>query len=164
MVRGAHDATFLPLTLSASDSVTCLPRGEHAEQAYSYLDEVRAAAVAADEAAASCWLTLLADCDAPGRLELPVRLRELAEATSHHAGREWWFSDGSAHRRRVSGAQLRIEDAVRDGDGAEFAEAFVGYDQAVATAVVCAPNAARQGAAVPQARHPDDGAAVSHSR
>jgi hypothetical protein len=27
-------------------------------------------------------------------------------------------------------------EAVRDGDGEDFAEAFVGYDQAVATAVV----------------------------
>ena len=42
---------------------------------------------------------------------------------------------GSPHRSRVAGAEARIADAVRDGDGAEFAEAFAGYDQAVATAV-----------------------------
>jgi hypothetical protein len=38
----------------------------------------------------------------------------------------------------VTAAEARIIDAVRDGDGAEFAEAFAGYDQAVATAVASA--------------------------
>jgi hypothetical protein len=164
VVPAAHNANFLPLTLAASDTLTCLPLDGSGEAAYGYLDAVRAAAAAADEAAAACWLTLLAACDAPGRVELPVRLQELAEATSRHTGREWWFSDDSTHRRRVADAQLRIEDAVREGDGEEFAEAFAGYDQAVARAVVCSPRVAHRGAAVPPARHPDDGAAVSHSR
>lgn len=164
MVAGAHNATFLPLTLAASEAVTCVPPDGSGEAADGYLDAVRAAAVAADEAAAACWTALLAACDAPGRVELPIRLRELAEATCRHTGRERWFAEESTHRRRVTDAQLRIEDAVRDGDGEEFAEAFACYDQAMATAVVCAPGAARHGTAVPQARQPDDGARISHSR
>lgn len=60
----------------------------------------------------------------------------MAEATSRYVGESWWSRRGPGHRRKVAEAQLRINDAVRDGDGAEFAEAFVGYDQAVATAVV----------------------------
>ncbi|MER7080200.1 hypothetical protein ABT308_18850, partial [Saccharopolyspora kobensis] len=72
------------------------------------------------------------------RRELPSRLRALVEATSGYVGAGWWAA--SAHRRRVAEAQLRINDAVREGDGAEFAEAFVGYDQAIATAVVSVQN------------------------
>lgn len=67
-----------------------------------------------------------------------MRLRALVEATSAHVGSTWWSTGGSVHRRKVAEAQLRIHEAVREGDGAEFAEAFVGYDQAVATAVVSA--------------------------
>jgi hypothetical protein len=62
-------------------------------------------------------------------------LRELTEATSLYLGSHCWFSAGSPHRGRVTAAEARIIDAVRDGDGAEFAEAFAGYDQAVATAL-----------------------------
>ncbi|WP_253771152.1 sugar ABC transporter substrate-binding protein [Goodfellowiella coeruleoviolacea] len=94
-------------------------------------------AEAANTAAAHCWTALLAGCDGPGRWELVDRLRELSEATSAYAGTRWWLTDGAVHRRRVAEAEGRIEEAIREGDGAEFAEAFAGYDQAVATAVVC---------------------------
>jgi hypothetical protein len=99
-------------------------------------DVLRDSARRADSAAAECWAALLAGCDAPGRKVLPTRLRELSEATSRYAGTRWWFGAGSLHRRRVCDAQLRIEEAVAERDGADFAEAFVGYDQAVATALV----------------------------
>jgi hypothetical protein len=79
---------------------------------------------------------MLAGCDYPGRRALPSRLHELTEAASVYVGTQWWYGDGSVHRRRVADAEDRIGEAVQDGDGAEFAEAFVGYDQAVAAVVV----------------------------
>ncbi|WP_130342080.1 sugar ABC transporter substrate-binding protein [Herbihabitans rhizosphaerae] len=97
-------------------------------------------AEAANSAAADCWTALLAGCDSVSRHALLARLRELSEATSIYAGRDWWFGEGARHRRRVARTQARIEEAVADRDGADFAEAFVGYDQAVATAVVCVPK------------------------
>jgi len=90
----------------------------------------------ADQAAADCWMTLLANCDSPGRRALPSRLRGLTEATASYAGSSWWRGEGSYHRRRVTQAEHQIVEAVRDGDGEDFAEAFVGFDQAVATALV----------------------------
>ncbi len=48
----------------------------------------------------------------------------------------WWLGRGSQHRQRVGRALERIEEAVAERDGADFAEAFVGYDQAVAAALV----------------------------
>ncbi|HEV2779543.1 MAG TPA: sugar ABC transporter substrate-binding protein [Actinophytocola sp.] len=99
-------------------------------------DAVRRRATEANTAAAECWAALLAGCDGPGTKLLPRRLRELTEATSMFAGKRWWQGTGSAHRHRVGRAQMRIEEAVAERDGADFAEAFVGYDQAVATALV----------------------------
>ncbi|WP_377857124.1 hypothetical protein [Allokutzneria oryzae] len=90
----------------------------------------------ANAAAAACWSALLGGCESAGRLGLPARLRALSEATSVYVGGTWWLGDGSTHRRRVSAAEDRIGEAIFEGDGAEFAEAFIGYDQAVATAVV----------------------------
>jgi hypothetical protein len=89
----------------------------------------------ANRAAADCWTSLVAGCTS-GRQTLINRLHDLSLATSSYAGTRWWLSHGSVHRRRVVEAEGRIDEAVRDGDGAEFAEAFVGYDQAVATVVV----------------------------
>nr|WP_245992869.1 hypothetical protein [Prauserella muralis] len=93
-----------------------------------------------EAAAALCWTALLAGCEAGGRWELGPRLRRLSEATSQYAGTRWWFREGAVHRRRVASAQSRIEDAIADGDGQEFAAAFVGYDHAMASAVVCAQS------------------------
>ncbi|GAB3670613.1 hypothetical protein [Saccharopolyspora tripterygii] len=116
-----QEPSFLPLTAGAA---------RNAERA----DEVQRCAEAADVTAAGTWAALLGGCDSAERKDLPGRLRALINATSEYVGPTWWAA--SAHRRRVAEAQLRINDAVREGDGAEFAEAFVGYDQAIATAVV----------------------------
>ncbi|RZQ63568.1 hypothetical protein [Amycolatopsis suaedae] len=113
---------FLPLTTDAASRAGAT--------------SVLASAQAADAAATSCWTALLAG--RTGCRNLPPRLRQLSEATSLYVGTRWWFAEGSAHRKRVARAQNQIEDAVTDGDGQEFALAFVGYDHAMASAVVCA--------------------------
>lgn len=133
MVRLEPEPSFLPLTISAADTVcqaVCTPSVQ------ATADAVQRKALAANSAAADCWTALLAGCDAPGPKVLPTRLRELSEATSIYAGTRWWFGGGSQHRYRVARAQERIEEAISERDGADFAEAFVGYDQAVATALV----------------------------
>ncbi|MGH3625054.1 MAG: sugar ABC transporter substrate-binding protein [Sciscionella sp.] len=154
------EPTFLPLTVAASRTAadSCAVSATRARAI-----AVHTAANDADATAAACWLALLAACDAPVRLELPDRLRELCTAASVHTGRSWWYADGSTHRRRVEEARSRIEDAVRDGDGEEFAEAFVGYDQAVATALVCAPRTARE-VTVPASRQPGHDVLTTPSR
>ncbi|GAA4856928.1 hypothetical protein [Saccharopolyspora cebuensis] len=131
------EPAFLPLTIGVSRTAASAPEDPGRARA----GEVRRCAEAADTAAAGCWAALLGGCHPAERAELPSRLRALAEAASCYTGRTWWLGGGSAHRRRVTEAQLRINDAVREGDGAEFAEAFVGYDQALATAVVSVRSA-----------------------
>ncbi|MFC6094545.1 sugar ABC transporter substrate-binding protein [Saccharothrix lopnurensis] len=121
MPNPAREPTFLPLTMAAAVD------DEGART-------VRDRAELADRAAADCWLALVAGC-ASGRAALVERLHELSEATSGYAGVRWWLGRGSVHRTRVAAAAHRIDDAVREGDGAEFAEAFIGYDQAVASVV-----------------------------
>ncbi|MBB4688488.1 hypothetical protein [Amycolatopsis jiangsuensis] len=95
-------------------------------------------ALITDRAADECWTTLLAGCGTAARRGLAPQLRRLSEAASEHVGTRWWFDEGAGHRRRVAGAQENLEDAIADGDGQEFALAFVGYDHAMASAVVCA--------------------------
>jgi ribosomal protein S12 methylthiotransferase accessory factor YcaO len=124
----AREPTFLPLTMAAAARAD----DEGAQV-------VRTRAQSADQAAADCWLSLVAGCQAGGQT-LVSRLHDLSEATSRYAGMTWWLGHGSVHRRRVAAAEHRIDDAVREGDGAEFAEAFIGYDQAVATVVVHVQN------------------------
>lgn len=145
-----QEPTFLPLTVSVTRSapphslegqpIDGRPTGGSRAAGSGFggasAGLVRLRAEEVDVAAAGCWAALLGDCGSPDRAALPSRMDELAEATSEHVGRRWWFGDGSGFRRKVTEAQSRITDAVREGDGAEFAEAFVGYDQAVATAVV----------------------------
>ncbi|SDZ03851.1 hypothetical protein SAMN05216215_104376 [Saccharopolyspora shandongensis] len=128
-----QEPSFLPLTIGVARSAT-----EGSALLRDGAGEVRRCAEAADVAAVGCWAALLGGCQSAERKDLPSRLRALAEATSGYVGAGWWAA--SAHRRRVAEAQLRINDAVREGDGAEFAEAFVGYDQAIATAVVSVQN------------------------
>lgn len=127
------ESTFLPLTVA-------VVRSAETETPCAGATAVRRRAEEANAAAAGCWSALLGGCESVHRKILPARLSALAEATSAYAGRRWWFGHGSVHRRRVAEAQSRINDAVREGDGAEFAEAFVGYDQAIATAVACVPK------------------------
>ncbi|MEU4800706.1 sugar ABC transporter substrate-binding protein [Actinosynnema sp. NPDC023587] len=128
MPNPAREPTFLPLTTAAAGSAD----DDGART-------VRDRAEAADRAAADCWLSLVAGCTSGGQA-LADRLRDLSEATCDYAGVRWWQSHGLVHRRRVEEAERRLDDAVREGDGAEFAEAFVGYDQAVATVVVHVRN------------------------
>ncbi|PPK70222.1 sugar ABC transporter substrate-binding protein [Actinokineospora auranticolor] len=131
-MRTYREPTFLPLTLSTVGAVC---------QAAESARAVQTTARRADSAAAECWAALLAGCDAPGRHQLPGRLRELSEATSAYAGQSWWQTAGACHRGRIDRARARIEEAVAERDGADFAEAFVGYDQAVATALAGAHQA-----------------------
>lgn len=130
--RATREPTFLPLVMSAALAAMSA-RAEPPALARAQL--VRRRAKAADAAAEDCWTALLADCQAPARRILPGKLHELTEAASLYLGTHCWYGTGSPHRARVTGAEARIADAVREGDGAEFAEAFAGYDQAVATAV-----------------------------
>ncbi|GAA2971182.1 sugar ABC transporter substrate-binding protein [Actinokineospora diospyrosa] len=120
-MRTCREPTFLPLTLS---TVRATP--DPTTRA------VHATARRADSAAAECWAALLAGCDAPGKHQLPLRLRELSDAATPHA------TEG--HRGKIDQARTRIEEALTDRDGEDFAEAFIGYDQAVATALARAHN------------------------
>lgn len=131
----AKEPMFLPLTVSAAQEAAGGPKDTVVESSTRGLLH---SAVEANSAAADCWVALIAGCHSPARRVLRSRLRELSEATSEYAGTRWWLGPGSVHRRKVDDAESRIGEAVRESDGAEFAEAFVGYDQAVATAVVCA--------------------------
>jgi len=117
-------ATFLPLTVDAALRLGARP----------LLDQ----AMRTDRAAAECWTALLAGCGTAARRDLGPQLRRLSEATSMQVGSRWWFAEGAGHRRRVAGAQENLEEAIAESDGQEFALAFVGYDHAMASAVVCA--------------------------
>jgi hypothetical protein len=129
-----REPSFLPLTIDATRAVARAMEREPALRVPA--DVVSRRAREADAAAAECWAALLAGCETLGCRTLPVRLRALSEATSDYAGMRWWLGRGSQHRHRVSRALERIEEAVAERDGADFAEAFVGYDQAVAAALV----------------------------
>ncbi|HVV10955.1 hypothetical protein [Amycolatopsis sp.] len=91
-----------------------------------------------DEAANACWASLLAGCAAVNRWGLDTHLRRLAEVTARQVGTKWWFGEGAEYRRRVAHAQGYVEDAITESDGQEFAQAFMGYDHAMASALVCA--------------------------
>ncbi|GLY34992.1 hypothetical protein Amsp01_010160 [Amycolatopsis sp. NBRC 101858] len=123
-------ATFLPLTMDAARRLGARP----------LLDQ----AIRTDRAAAECWTALLAGCGGAARRELGPQLRRLSEATSMQVGSRWWFAEGAGHRKRVAGAQENLEEAIAEGDGQEFALAFVGYDHAMASAVVCAHSPSRK--------------------
>ncbi|MEU3620814.1 hypothetical protein BS329_12490 [Amycolatopsis coloradensis] len=116
--------TFLPLTVDAAKRADA--------------PEVLRNALLTDRAAGECWTVLLAGCEFGVKRGLDSQLRRLSEATAEHVGTRWWFSDGSAHRKRVARAQENLLAAIAEGDGQEFALAFVGYDNAMAGAVVCA--------------------------
>ncbi|WIX82003.1 hypothetical protein QRX50_15170 [Amycolatopsis carbonis] len=118
---------FLPLTVDAAARL----------DARALLHQARVT----DSAASECWTALLAGCGTAARRQLGPQLRRLSEATSVHVGTRWWFDEGAEHRRRVAGAQETLEDAIADGDGQEFALAFVGYDNAMASALVCREQA-----------------------
>lgn len=130
--HAAREPAFLPFTVAAAGAAMAQPADP---PALARAQVVRRHAEAADEAAADCWTALLAGCNTSARRALPAKLHELTEATSLYLGSHCWYGTGSPHRGRVTEAEARIIDAVRDSDGAEFAEACAGYDQAVATAL-----------------------------
>lgn len=132
---GLRETTFLPLAVSGTDHVAARLTGEDGDRATA----LHEAAVRAEHAAGECWLSMLGAC-APGqRAPLSPRLGELTGELAAFAGADWWFSDGSTHRHKLDELRLTIEEAARDGDGEEYADAFASFDQAVATATVCAP-------------------------
>lgn|GEM_PF-3258923 len=133
MPQTSTQPTFLPLTTSAATAAAG-GRGEQAVRTAAA--ELLRRAAEADATAADCWTALLANCDSPGRRLLPARLASLTEAAAAYAGASWWRGEGSHLRRRVVQAQQVLVEAIRTGDGEVFAEAFVGYDQSVATTVV----------------------------
>jgi hypothetical protein len=133
VARLEREPSFLPLTLSTAYAVAEAVRSSPALRGGA--EAITRKTIETNAAAAECWTALLADCNAPGTRMLPQRLHELTEATSTFAGRGWWHGAGSPHRLRVSQARQRIEEAVAERDGADFAEAFAGYDQALATAL-----------------------------
>ncbi|WP_187352016.1 hypothetical protein [Allosaccharopolyspora coralli] len=119
--RFAHPAAplhpvFLPLTCAAVPEAPV---------------ELRAARAAA----AGCWFALLGGCDSADRHHLPRLLDALTGAASERVERRGGADDLRDHRRRVGRAQQRILDAVQEGDGAEYAEAFADYDQVIASAL-----------------------------
>jgi hypothetical protein len=129
----ARQPTFLPLTISAAKSAA---EGPNEPQVRASADVLWRRASEADQAAADCWAALLANCGSTARRALPNCLHGLTEATADYAGTGWWCGEGAHHRYRVAQAEHQVLEALVDGDGEDFAEAFVGYDQAVATAVV----------------------------
>jgi hypothetical protein len=137
MPVAAREATYLPLATSAARAAMMAAPDERARVNAETVCEY---AEAVELAASECWTVLVAGCDSPARRVLIGRLRTLTEATSRYVGLDRWFRASSPHRLRVVGAEMSIAEAVTEGDGAEFAEAFVGYDQAVATAVVSTLN------------------------
>ncbi|SFT84523.1 hypothetical protein SAMN04487904_110111 [Actinopolyspora lacussalsi subsp. righensis] len=132
VLNHGREPTFLPLTVAVTTSAATAP----GTPAVGDARVVRSRAEETDTVAAGCWAALLGGCHPPERRALPTQLSALAEATSRYVGDRWWSERGVGYRRRVASAQLRINDAVREGDGEEFAEAFVGYDQAIAEAVM----------------------------
>ena len=137
MPVAAREHTYLPLAVAAARAAMVAARDDRAR---ANADAVCEYAEAVELAASECWTVLVAGCNSPARRVLIGRLRTLTEATSRYVGLDWWFRASSPHRLRVVGAEMSIAEAVTDGDGAEFAEAFVGYDQAVATALVSTRN------------------------
>lgn len=124
-------AVFLPMT---AEAVSVGPT----ERAH---PELRAA----QEAAAGCWFAMLGGCDSHDRHDLPARLDALARAISTHLDARGGADDLRDHRRRLSVAQHRIGEAVLDGDGAEYAEAFADFDGTLATAVMTIRHTAAAG-------------------
>ncbi|MHA6798501.1 hypothetical protein [Bounagaea algeriensis] len=132
---GAQSSGAQPSSAQPSDAQSS---GDQPSGARETAQEVRRCAEAAEFTAYGCWNALRGGCRSAERTLLPARLDDLVQAASEYVDLRWWHGSGSPHRRRVAEAQQRIDEAVHEGDGAEFAEAFVGYDQALATAMVSA--------------------------
>ncbi|MDQ2708497.1 MAG: hypothetical protein M3Z25_13045 [Actinomycetota bacterium] len=121
-------AAFLPLTLTVI---------ERWPDRRPVLGVVRGAVRRAELDSCAVWQSLIGDYDCAARAELLVGLRRLSLLVGVVAGDHWWNGDGHAHRDRVAGYQRWLEESLAESDGAGFAEAFAGYDEALARAVVC---------------------------
>lgn len=142
-------AVFLPLTLGVIAGLAELTPGRRA---------LAEAARRTESDAWAIWQALLGGCVSPAGTRLPGRLRRLSGAVGTFTGAEWWHGVGRAHRDRAGRYQRWLRDSLTDGDGAGFAEAFAGYDAALAHAMVSAvaaaggPDAAGERARVVAAR------------
>ncbi|HEY1971821.1 MAG TPA: sugar ABC transporter substrate-binding protein [Pseudonocardia sp.] len=113
--------SFLPLTLSAiRDRPELWP--------------LEAAARRAEAAAAESWHVLLGGCTCSRHLA--ERLRRLSTTAAEHLDAPRWHG---GHRARVDAFERWAAEALVEGDGAEFAEAFAGYDAALAHALATVP-------------------------
>ncbi|MGQ0481389.1 MAG: hypothetical protein ACT4O0_10245 [Pseudonocardia sp.] len=131
-------AAFLPLTLGV---LAELPEPARDRQA------LADAANRVESGAWETWHALLGGCSCPVRVRLPSRLQRLSGAVRTATGPEWWDGPGRSHRDRTARYQRWLTEALADGDGAGFAEAFAGYDAALAHAMLGAvPETGRTGA------------------
>lgn len=131
-------AAFLPLTLAA---LSGLP-----------VDNARTsnlvtAARRTERLARDSWQTLLSVRDRSHGTEFTTSLRRLSLAVGGFVGDDWSNGVHRGHRDRVGRYQWWLEEALADGDGAEFAEAFARFDDALARAIVSsgANSAATEG-------------------
>jgi hypothetical protein len=112
---------FLPLTLSAiRDRPELWPLEPHA--------------LRVDAAATDSWHALLGGCTCAR--QLADRLHRLTTTAAAHLDAPRWHG---GHRERVGAFERWTAEALDEGDGAEFAEAFAGYDAALAHALATVP-------------------------
>ncbi len=120
-------AAFLPLTLGVLAELPDPSRGRRA---------LADAANRVESEAWETWQALLGGCSCPVRARFPGRLRRLSGAVRTATGADWWDGPGRPHRDRTGRYQRWLTEALADGDGAGFAEAFAGYDAALAHAML----------------------------
>lgn len=119
-------AAFLPLTMSVLAHVPVHRPGACA------LDS---AARRAEQLACDTWQSLLGGCERPHRTEFTTGLRRLSLAVGGFIGDDWSNGLCGGHQERIARYHWWLEEALADGNGAEFAEAFARYDDALARTV-----------------------------
>jgi hypothetical protein len=132
-------AAFLPLTLAVIGGVPPDLSGSHA---------LEMAARRAEHVAWDTWQALLGSCDRPHRTEFTTGLRRLTLAVGVFVGDDWSSGVCGGHRDRIARYQWWLEEALSDGNGAEFAEAFARYDDALARTVLSSAVVSPVGSAV----------------
>jgi hypothetical protein len=115
-------AAFLPLTLGAITEVRAARPGTPG------LD---VAARRAERLACDAWRALLREGERSPSTEFTTGLRRLSLAVGVFIGDDWSSSACRGHRDRIARYQWWLEEAFADGNGAEFAEAFARYDDAL---------------------------------
>lgn len=146
-------ATFLPLTLATLASDPGLRSGG-----------VSAAARRVERGARTAWQSLLAAPDAPVGTDLAVHVRRLSLIVGGFVGPDRWAADRRGHCDRVTGYQLWLEETLSEGDGAGFARALAGYDEAIARAVVDAAARTDTSGRAKVRRHPGRPGATGECR